>query len=501
MVRVRFAPSPTGYLHIGGARTALFNWLFARNKGGTFVLRIEDTDIERNRDEFTQAIIRDLRWLGLDWDEGPEKGGSFGPYFQSQRLDRYKKALDALKQKGLVYGCYCSPEELEERRKAAMAKHQVPGYDGRCGKLTDDERKKLEKEGRIPVLRFRVPDSGETKFLDLVRGYEVSFENRLLGDFVIFKSDGMPTFLFSNSVDDADMGITHVIRGDDHISNTPRQLLISRALQAADPVYAHVPLIFGKSGSPLSKRDGAVSVDWYRENGFLPQALVNYLVLLGWAPDGVRQVLTAEEMIKEFNGERVSKNPAIFDIEKLTWMNGEYLKNLDLDKKTDLVIDYLVSKGFVGQAFSKTRQGINGGSLAEKSSGRACSAEERSKIKEIVNIIGDRFKTIPDIETYGSFFFTDDIKYDDNELSLKLGNESVRKGLAALKEKFAAGSFDHQSIEQEVRGVSESLGLKAKELIHPLRYVLTGKTVGPSLFEAMALLGRDKVITRLSKVL
>jgi len=480
MVRVRFAPSPTGYLHIGGARTALFNWLFARNKGGTFVLRIEDTDIERNRDEFTQAIIRDLRWLGLDWDEGPEKGGSCGPYFQSQRLDRYKQALDALKQKGLVYGCYCSPEELEERRKAAMAKHQVPGYDGRCGELTDDERKRLEKEGRIPVLRFRVPDSGETKFLDLVRGYEVSFENKLLGDFVIFKSDGMPTFLFSNSVDDADMGITHVIRGDDHISNTPRQLLISRALQAADPVYAHVPLIFGKSGSPLSKRDGAVAVDWYRENGFLPQALVNYLVLLGWAPDGVRQILTAEEMIKEFNAERVSKNPAIFDIEKLTWMNGEYLKNLDLDKKTDLVMNYLVSKNFVGQGFS----------LAE-----------RDKIKEIVGIIGDRLKTIPDIETYGSFFFTDDIKYDDNELSLKLGNENVRKGLAALKEKFAAGSFDHQSIEQEVRSVSGSLGLKAKELIHPLRYVITGKTVGPSLFEAMALLGRDKVITRLSKVL
>ena len=378
MVRVRFAPSPTGYLHIGGARTALFNWLFARNKGGKFILRIEDTDIVRNREEFTDAIIRDLKWLGLDWDEGPGKEETcYGQYFQSKRLNLYKENIAALKKRGCVYDCYCTLQELEERRKNALSQHQSPIYDGRCRDLTPDEKEKFEKEGRVPVLRFKVPDEEVTKFCDLIRG-EVSFENKLIGDFIIQKSDGMPTFLFSNIIDDIGMNITHVIRGDDHISNTPRQILIARVLGTKEPTYVHVPLIFGKSGSPLSKREDAVAVNWYRENGFLPEALVNYLVLLGWAPDGVRQILSKEEMIREFKVEHISKNPAIFDMDKLTWINGEYMKNMDLDKKTDLVIEYLVGSG----PPLRCSIGADGG------------VKERDKIKQIVNLIGDRLKIV-----------------------------------------------------------------------------------------------------------
>lgn len=477
-VRVRFAPSPTGHLHIGGARTALFNWLFARNKGGIFILRIEDTDTLRNKEEFTDAIMRDLKWLGLDWDEGPQKGGNYGPYFQSERMDTYKTAIEALQRKGLIYNCYCTPEELDESRKNAMAQHRAPGYDGKCRDLTSVQKEELVKEGRKSVLRFRVPDSGETRFKDLIRG-EVSFENKLLNDFVIQKTDGMPTFLFANAVDDAQMDVTHVIRGDDHISNTPRQLLILRAISGKDPVYVHVPLIFGKSGSPLSKRDGAVSLDWYKEGGFLPDALMNYLALLGWAPDGVRQVLSREEMTGEFNVERVSKNPAIFDIDKLTWINSEHMKKLDMDTKVGMVASYLEKKGFTG-------------GLGE---------DKKEWLGQIVEIIGDRLRLVCDIETYGAFFFSDELNYDQTELSNKLKDERVKKGLSILKEKFSNGSFDHQAVEEAVRATAQELGLKAKDIIHPLRYVLTAKTVGPSLFETVALIGRERVIQRLSKVL
>ena len=478
-VRVRFAPSPTGYLHIGGARTALFNWLFARNKGGKFILRIEDTDTARNREEFTSAIIRDLKWLGLDWDEGPNVGGDFGPYFQSERLESYKKSIEELKEKGFIYECFCSSEELTERRNLAMKEHRTPGYDGRCRTLKQEEKEKYLKEGRRPALRFLVPNEGFTKFNDIVRG-EVSFENKLLADFIVQKSDGMASFMFANSVDDVLMDITHVIRGDDHLSNTPRQILITRALGKKEPIYAHVPMIFGKSGSPLSKRDGAVAVDWYRDNGFLPEALRNYLVLLGWAPDGVRQVIDVKDMINEFTLERISKNPGIFDMDKLTWMNSEYLKKSDPKITTDLVIEYLISKNLL------KKENI--------------SVEEKNRIEKIIGIIGDRFKTIPDIEMYGSFFFQDRIEYDPADLNGKLINDIVKKALKLLKEKFASSLFDHLGIEETVRSTAQELGLKPKDIIHPLRYVVTGKTVGPGLFETLEIIGRETVIKRLGIV-
>lgn len=500
MVRVRFAPSPTGYLHIGGARTALFNWLFARHNKGVFILRIEDTDILRTDESSLESILEDLKWLGLDWDEGPNTEGNFGPYFQSQRQEIYPKYIKILFEKGYAYYCYCTPFELEQRRNLALSEHKTPGYDGRCRNLGSEEKKKYEAEGRRPAVRFKIPDEGKTEFRDLIRG-EVVFDNKLLDDFVILKSGvsavnsgrgGLPTYNFANVIDDALMEITHVIRGDEHISNTPRQILLYRALGFKEPVYVHIPLILGKDGSPLSKRHGTVSVGWYREQGFLPEALVNYLVLLGWAPDGIRQILRVEDMIKEFIIERVSKNPAIFDIDKLTWINSEYLKNMDPDKKTDLVIEYLVSSGAICSA---PMSDVISDSVSEAS--ELHRGAEKDKIKEIVNIIGDRLKIISDIETYGSFFFTDEIKYDETELSSKLSDEKVRKGLAVLKEKFASIMFDHQNIEQTVRDVARELGLKAKDIIHPLRYVLTGKTVGPSLFESIALLGREKTIARL----
>jgi glutamyl-tRNA synthetase len=319
ILRLRFAPSPTGYLHVGGARTALYNWLLARRSGGTFILRIEDTDLSRSTEEAIEAILRDLRWLGLDWDEGPDAGGEHWPYRQTGRMALYREAAQRLLEGGYAYRCFCSPQELKERRERALREGRPPMYDRRCLSLAEDEVRRLAKEGRPYALRFRVPE-GETVVRDAIRG-EITFRNREIEDFVLLRNDGTPTYNLAVVVDDVDMRISHVVRGDDHLSNTPKQLLLYRALGAEAPVFAHLPMIVGRDGRPLSKRHGDVAVGHYREMGFLPEAMVNFLALLGWSLDDATTIIDRETLVANFGLERVTSKPAVWDTGKLYWMN------------------------------------------------------------------------------------------------------------------------------------------------------------------------------------
>ena len=338
-VRVRIAPAPTGYLHVGNARTALFNWLFARHHGGTFVLRIEDTDRKRSTPEAIQIVIDSLRWLGLEWDEGPEVGGDHGPYFQTERMDTYREVSDRFLEAGRAYYCYCTPEELEDRRRAAHKRGQTPGYDGRCRNLTPQERAAFEAEGRPRALRFAMPGTDITVH-DLIRG-DAHFPASDLRDFVILRSDGTPTYLLAAAVDDVRMEMTHVIRGEDLLPSTPRQVEIVRAMGAEPPNYAHLPLIVGPNQQPLSKRHGAVAVEWFREEGYLPEALINYLALLGWSFDAETTFFTMDDLVEKFDLSRVSHNPAAFDPDKLRWMNGHYVRESPDERVAELLVERL----------------------------------------------------------------------------------------------------------------------------------------------------------------
>ena len=353
-VRVRFAPSPTGSLHIGGARTALFNLLFARHNNGTFVLRIEDTDTERSTEESAAQIIRSMRWLDLDWDEGPEKGGDFGPYFQSQRLELYKKEVDRLLAEGKAYRCYCTPEELAERREAALKAGKPPKYDGTCRNLTAEQIEKYEAEGRKYAIRLKMPEEGQTEVNDLIRG-RVVFENSVLDDFIIVKSNGIPTYNFACVIDDNAMQITHIIRAEEHLSNTPKQIQAYLALGYEIPQFAHVPMILAPDRSKLSKRHGATSVEEFREQGYLAKAIINYLTLLGWSPEGTEEIFEIDKAIKEFTLERVNKTAAIYDVKKLTWINGHYMRELDSAFVTEETIPFMIKKGIITEQEAKER--------------------------------------------------------------------------------------------------------------------------------------------------
>ena len=339
-VRVRFAPSPTGIPHVGNIRTALFNWLFARHEGGSFVLRIEDTDQTRLDPRALDAILESLRWLGLDWDEGPEVGGPYGPYFQSQRLEHYHRAADELIAKDAAYRCYCSPERLEQVRAEQARRKEPPRYDRRCRNLSEDERKQEEAKGIVGVVRFKTPLTGQTEFDDIVRG-RVVFENETLDDFVLLKSDGYPTYHLANVVDDHMMGITHVLRAEEWLPSTPRHLLLYDALGYAPPRFAHLPMILGSDRAKLSKRHGAVSLLEYKRQGYLPEAMFNFLGLLGWSLDDHTEIISREEFVRNFSLERIVKNPAIFDVEKLTWMNGVYMRALSPERLAELLVERL----------------------------------------------------------------------------------------------------------------------------------------------------------------
>ncbi len=477
-VRVRFAPSPTGYLHLGGARTALFNWLFARHHGGTFVLRVEDTDRERSRPEHVQAIMDTLAWLGLDWDEGPDRGGPVGPYLQSERLALYRREAERLVADGRAYPCYCSPAELEERRRSAYVRGLPSRYDGRCARLTQAERARLEAEGRRPALRLRAPEGGQTVVEDLIRG-RVTFDNdKTLDDFVILKSDGWPTYNFACAVDDAAMGITHVIRAEEHLSNTPRQLLLCRALGFPPPAFAHAPMILAPDRSKLSKRHGAVAVEEFRAGGYLPEAIVNYLALLGWSPGGEREVMSLAEMVAAFSLERVGRTAAIYDVEKLTWMNAAYLRQADPDRLVELVLPRLEAAGFdVGAA--------KGGE------------ERRAWVRRLVLATRERARTLADFPELLRYFFVAPDGYDPSGVAKHFGGEAASRLRAAAETVQDVEPFTAEAVEAAYRRLAAALGIPAAKLIHPTRLALTGRTVGPGLFEIMELLGRRACRERL----
>jgi nondiscriminating glutamyl-tRNA synthetase len=472
-VRVRFAPSPTGFLHVGGARTALYNYLFARANGGTFVLRIEDTDAARSTAESLDAILVGMRWLGLTWDEGPEAGGTFGPYFQAERRSRYHEHAQALVAAGRAYPCYCTAAELEERREAQLARGEGHRYDGRCRTLDAAGRAAMAAEGRTAALRFALPDPGEVAWDDIVRG-RVAFQVEVLDEFVLLRSDGLPTYNFACVVDDHEMEITHVIRGDDHISNTPRQILIYQAFGWSTPQFAHVPMILGSDGTRLSKRHGATAVGAYEELGFIPEAMVNFLVLLGWSYDGQREMFTLKELEELFRLDRVGANPAVFDLVKLEWMNGQHLKRMPEGERIARVEAFLARRGH---------------DLSQR------SPEWRVVL---VRAIGDRLKTLVDAERYGAFALQEELEIDPDAWTSLLQKPAVAQRLQGLAERVAAdGEFSLASLEATLRGLAGEWGIKVGELIGAARIALTGRTVSPGIFEVMWLLGRERTVTRL----
>ena len=475
-VRVRFAPSPTGYLHVGGARTALYNWLFARHQGGVFILRIEDTDVDRSKPELVTAILESLEWLGLKWDEGP--------YRQSERLDRYREMAAELERHGHAYPCFCAAEELQARRARAEAERRAWKYDGACRKLSGSESQRLRAEGRPGALRFRVPETGETSFDDGVFG-RVTVEHRDLEDFVLLRSDGDPTYHLGVVADDIDMRVTHVIRGADHLSNTPKQILMYQALGASPPAFAHLPLILGPDRQRLSKRHGATSVGAYREQGVLPEALLNFLALLGWTPpkapggEEAKEILPLEEMTRAFTLEAVSKSNAVFDLDKLAWMNSEYLRHLPAERLLPLVEAELKSAGL-------WRDGA--------------SPDERRRFEACARLLQSRARSLKDFSASGRAFFTDDFDYDPEAVKKFWKDPALTEYLKALAERLArVEPFDLQETEKCLRAFAEERGVKAGLLINATRVALTGQAVAPGLFEVMVALGRDRVVARLRR--
>ena len=472
-VRVRFAPSPTGYLHVGGARTALFNYLFARRHGGVFILRIEDTDAARSTEESVTAILDSMRWLGLEWDEGPDRGGTHGPYFQGERRGQYARHAAALKAAGRAYPCFCTAAELEERRTAQLARGEPPRYDGRCRALDPRERARLESEGKPAALRFAKQPDGDVTWSDGVRG-PVAFQNDVLDDFVLLRSDGGPTYNFACVVDDHEMEITDVIRGDDHISNTPRQLLLYRAFGWEPPKMAHVPMILGSDGTKLSKRHGTTSVGAFAEQGYLAEALVNFLALLGWSPGDDRELFTLAELERVFDLARVGASPAIFNLEKLEWMNAQHLKRLPEEERVRRVEGFLKSRGH---------------DLDQR------PPEWRAAL---VRAIGDRLKLLGDAEFYGGFALKEALEFDPAAWAELVERAEVGPRLQALADRIEADSeFSLASLERETRALATALGIKAGELMSSARVALTGRKIAPGLFEVMSLLGRDRTVSRL----
>lgn len=455
---------------MGGARTALYNWLFARHHGGVLVLRIEDTDADRSKPELTTAILESMKWLGLTWDEGP--------FYQSQRLDRYREMADELEKKGHAYPCFCPPGELQAKRAQAEAQKKPWKYDGTCRNLSPGERQRRRSEGRPFALRFRVPDTGCTGFDDQVFGH-IELDNREIEDFVLTRSDGHPTYHLGVVADDLDMRISHVVRGADHISNTPKQILMYRALGAPEPLFAHLPLILGPDKQRLSKRHGATSVGAYREMGILPEALVNFLALLGWTPSGQKEIVSREEMVKEFNLTAVSKSNAVFDPEKLAWMNSEYLRRLPVERLLALAEEELKSAGLWKDTFGK---------------------EERQRFEASACLLQTRARSAKDFSHSGRAFFSEEFAYDP-QAQKKFWKDAQLGGLLdELGARLArVEPFDLAATEACLRSLAEEKGVKAGLLINGTRVALTGQAVAPGLFEVMVALGRNRVVERIRR--
>lgn len=460
---MRFAPSPTGYLHIGGARTALFNWLYSRNTRGRFILRIEDTDRTRSTDEYIDAIIEGMKWLGLDWDEGP--------FRQTDRFEVYRNYADKLLKEGKAYYCYCSAEELEVRRKKAMIEGKPLKYDGRCREL------KEPAPGIAPTVRFRMPQQGQTVVDDLMRG-KVVFENEQLDDLIILRSDGTPTYNLTVVVDDVDMRITHIIRGDDHLNNTPKQIQLYQAFGYAVPKFAHLPMILGADKTRLSKRHGATSVMAYYEMGYLPEALVNYLVRLGWSY-GDQEVFTRDELIRHFSFEHVGKAAAVFNPEKLLWMNSQYMMSTSPEKLAELVRPFLVKDQII-----KEDQVL-----------------DKAWLAKAVHTLQERAKTLVELAASLRYYISEDVAYNDKAKE-KFLNEKSREFLKELKDGISSISeFAKPEIENLFKSIVEKHGVKLGALAQPVRVAMTGGTESPGIYEVLEVLGRERVLARLEKAI
>ncbi len=479
-VRVRFAPSPTGLLHAGSVHTAIFDYLWARHNGGTFILRIEDTDVERKVAGAVESQMEALKWLGLDWDEGPDVGGPYAPYYQSQRLHLYKQAAEKLVANGHAYYCYCSPERLEVMRKQQETNKQSVGYDRLCRNLTAAERKMKEAQGIKPVIRFKVPLEGQTSFHDLIYG-DVTFENSTIDDFIMLKSDGYPTYNFANVVDDYAMKISHVIRGEEFIPSTPRHLLMYHAFGYTPPQYIHMPVIVGADRAKLSKRRGAISILEYRDMGYLPEALFNFLVLIGWSLDDKTEIMTRQQMIESFSLERMGKTAAAFNQEKLDWMNGVYIRNLPDDDLTNRLMPFLVK-----YLPPDVKRPI-----------------DVNYVKQIVPLIKERIVTFKDAAAYADFFFVDELKHDPAKfVDKKTDAATALTALTSAEEKLSSlASFDRDQLESTLRSLAESLGIKAGQLFNVLRVATTARDATPPLFETMAALGKERCLKRIKSAI
>lgn len=475
-VRVRFAPSPTGPFHIGGARSALFNWLFARKMGGKLILRIEDTDLERSSRESEENIKAALKWLGMDWDEGIDVGGANGPYRQTERLDIYKKYTEKLLAEGKAYYCYCTDEELEEERQALIKEGKMPRYMGKCRNLTPEQIAAYEAEGRKPTVRFRVPADQQILVRDMVRG-DVVFDSNNIGDFVIVKSDGIPTYNYAVVIDDALMHITHVIRAEEHLSNTPRQCLVYDALGFEKPVFGHISLILGKDHTKMSKRHGATSVDQYRQLGYLPEGIVNFLALLGWAPNSEQEIFSIDELIKEFSMERVAKNPAVFDIDKLNWINQHYMRQLDDEAFFAAAKPHMIAAGYM---------------TGEE------TGEKLAWLKKVVATSKDHVSFAAQIPASVEMYFNDEFGFENDEAAAVLQAETVPTVIGMLLEELPKLEvLDGAAVKALFKTIQKTTKLKGKDVFMPIRVALTGNQHGPELAEMVPLLGIERTEKRI----
>lgn len=481
-IRVRFCPSPTGNPHVGMVRTALFNWAFARHTGGTFVFRIEDTDSARDSEESYEALLAALRWLGLDWDEGPEVGGPYGPYRQSQRRESYAAMVQRLLDAGKAYPCYCSPEELEERRTQAMAEKRAPGYDGHCRDLSADQRSAFIDEGRESVVRFRMPDRDYT-WDDLIRG-EITFAAGQVPDYVLQRANGEPLYTLVNPVDDAAMRITHVLRGEDLLSSTPRQIALYEAMieigafEGPVPQFGHLPYVMGEGNKKLSKRDPESSLQMYRDEGFLPEGLLNYLALLGWSPGGDVEFFSKQQMAEAFTLERVNPNPARFDLKKCTAINGDWIRSLGVDELVDRMLPYLVRDAVVSDPPSPAQVDL---------------------VRAVVPLISERLETLGQASGMIGFLFAEDVAIDPEVATAIMGEHADQVLTAAHEALTQVPEWSTQHIEAALRSaLIDGLGLKPKVAFGPVRLAITGRRVSPPLFESMELLGAERSLARIA---
>ncbi|MFZ4454369.1 glutamate--tRNA ligase [Salibacterium aidingense] len=477
-VRVRFAPSPTGHLHIGGARSALFNFLFARSQGGKFIVRIEDTDQARNVEDATEKLMDSLKWLGIDWDESMDIGGPHAPYRCMERLDIYESYLQQLLDEGKAYYDYMTEEELQKEREEQLARGEAPKYSGRDRDLTPEQRKAYEDQGITPVVRFRVPEGQSVLVQDAVRG-DVTFETEDIGDFVIARKDGIPTYNFAVVVDDHLMEISHVIRGEEHLSNAPRQALVFEAFGWEKPMFAHASLILNPDRQKMSKRDESIMqfVEQYQELGYLPEAIVNFLALLGWSPVGEEELFSLEELEHQFSLERVSKAPAVFDTDKLAWMNNQYVKEADVERLTKLAIPHL-------QKENKLPATLND--------------EQYEWTKKLVSIYQEQMHYAAEITTLTELFFQREITYNE-EAKEVLSGEQVPEVLDHFSQELEDVTVEPEEIKAAIKATQKATGQKGKKLFMPIRVAVTGQTHGPELPQAIALLGKSTVQARLSE--